>query len=134
MINLEYLERLKEHLYSEREKAQHLEFKEVSIGSWSPQPNQCHKNAMHYAKHTDDHLVVFGWLLMDYSFEEYIRLNFIAHTVVRHKDGDPFDITPRHSGMYKELKFLKASIPLHEYDYLISNDIGDFRIERKLSI
>ena len=126
MIDQEYLDWLKELLYSEKDNAISLEFKEVNIGSWSPQLNMCHKNAIHYVANTDNCFAVFGWLVKEYA----TKISFIAHTVVRHKDGKPFDITPLNSTPEENLKFLRASISLNDYDALLEHNVTTIHVEK----
>ena len=62
--------------------------RQVAIGEWQPQENQCHLNATTYCEHETDCQPVRGWLYLS------ALTLFVAHSVVRGPDGSLFDITP----------------------------------------
>ncbi len=69
---------------------------QVSIGDWEPSPNQCHENVITWCYKNREFQHVRGWLYIDFSGQLPYEV-FIAHSVVRDKDGALWDITPLQS-------------------------------------
>ena len=88
----------------------------VSIGDWTPQPNQCHDNVTTWCENNSDYQVVRGWLYMDMAGQFNYEV-FLAHSVVRDKEGQLWDITPKQA--LQEYPFIGAAESEEEYATLV---------------
>ncbi len=100
--------------------------KDVGIGSWKPKQNDCHKNAVEYVKLTENNYAVYGWLVLDYSSVNIVDIQFIAHSVIKGKNGKLFDITP--STCVIEYPFMASTLSLTDYDEIVDFSSGKIKI------
>jgi hypothetical protein len=76
-------------------QAEHIPFKQVSIGDWRPQVAHCHVNVDTWVKANGGAVPVRGWVTYA-SFGE-LGVGLTAHSIVQNPDGELFDITPLES-------------------------------------
>ena len=96
---------------------------EVSLGAWTPQPNQCHENCNHYAEHSGSgHLVASGWLVMDQR-ATLGHIRFFAHSVMAPSESPEtwYDITPGETeGQYPILFSNLSPTAFMQFDHVLS--------------
>jgi hypothetical protein len=80
-------------LYARRGEGRIVEPARVEIGDWEPVPNECHHNATTIAANSDEYQAVRGWLYFNFA-DALPFVRFTAHSVVRNRAGQLWDITP----------------------------------------
>lgn len=85
---------------------------QVSIGDWKPLPNLCHENVTTWCANNTDFEIVRGWLYLDFDGQLPYEV-FIAHSVIRDKDGALWDITPMEA--FSRYPFIAAIESEDEY-------------------
>lgn len=88
----------------------------VSIGDWEPQLNQCHENVTVWCQNNPNFQVVRGWLYMDMAGQLPYEV-FLAHSVVRDREGMFWDITPLQA--LEKYPFIEATESEDSYAALI---------------
>jgi hypothetical protein len=96
----------------------------VSMGSWTPEANECHANASTWCKNMPDYSPVRGWLYFDF-LDLWPFVLFNAHSVVRAPDGTLWDITPSQAS--QPYPFLTAEESESEYAKLIESGVSRVR-------
>lgn len=87
------IEQYGKRLFERRESGVIVTSAVASLGEWRPAENECHYNVSVWCAHQADCQPVRGWL---YFHFEYLLpfVRFTAHSVIRSKDGQLYDITP----------------------------------------
>ncbi len=98
-------------LYAKRNTATIVPFRSVTLGNWSPVVRECHDNVLKWVEHHPEHQAVHGWLYMG---DQPDVVRFVAHSVVRSKDGTLFDITPKEP-THADYPFIDSGLNTDQY-------------------
>lgn len=74
--------------------------------------NQCHENVTTWCVNKADFKIVRGWLYLDFDGQLPYEV-FLAHSVIRDKDGVLWDITPMEA--FNQYPFIAALESEGEY-------------------
>jgi hypothetical protein len=94
---------------------------QVSIGDWEPLLNQCHENVTTWCANNTEFQIVRGWLYLDFSGQFPYEI-FLAHSVVRDKDGALWDITPMQA--FQQYPFIAAIESEEEYAAFVEQGVS----------
>ena len=94
---------------------------QVSIGEWAPRANQCHENVTVWCTNDQAFQIVRGWLYLDLAGRLPYEI-FLAHSVVRDKDGALWDITPLQA--LERYPFIAATESEAEYAAFVEQGAG----------
>ena len=107
---------------------------EVEQAGWQPVVKQCHRNVAELVKLNDDYQPVRGWMIMDlresvlllnalFGLEQEPRIELLAHSIVKNKQGKLLDVTPVEAlyGTPNEYPFLQHVGDEDEYATFIEN-------------
>ena len=96
----------------------------VSLGAWTPAPNDCHANVGTWCKNMPEYIAVRGWLYFDFvDALSYVLFN--AHSVIRDPDGRLLDITPTLAS--QRYPFLATEETEGEYAQLVDGGVSRIR-------
>jgi hypothetical protein len=94
---------------------------QVSIGDWKPQPNLCHENVTTWCAGNGEFQIVRGWLHLDFQGQTPYEV-FLAHSVIRDKNGALWDITPMQA--FQQYPFIAATETEEDYAAFIEQGIS----------
>lgn len=94
---------------------------QVSIGDWEPQSNLCHENVTTWCAANGEFQIVRGWLYLDLLGQLPYEV-FLAHSVVRDRNGALWDITPMQA--CQQYPFIAATESEDEYAALVEQGVS----------